>query len=133
MLAVHTQKAVALGRRLVNVWLATAAEGLPHVAAAHVRGGQDNRMVLAAWFCPRTLANLSKNRQVSVVVWDPASEQGFQLDGVVEAITEVAMLDGFVPGLEGPTPIPQAERELEIRVTAVLAFARASHSDVPLT
>ena len=39
----------------------------------------EGRVAVAAWFCPATVANLQKNRRVSLVIWDPKVDTGYQL------------------------------------------------------
>jgi hypothetical protein len=126
------EEAVALGRRLQQMFVATAdKKGLPHLAAAaeidYVAGRQ---VAVAAWFCPGTIDNLQENRQISLVIWDPLLDEGYQLLGTVESIEDTAMLNGYPSLPEQDPPLPQAERKLIIRVDQILAFSQAPHSDV---
>lgn len=124
--------AIRLAGKLEHIFVATAdSGGIPHVAAAgELSAVSGDRVAVSSWFCPGTLANLQNNKQIALVVWDPANDHGFQLLGVVEQIEEVAMLNGFAPELEGPAPIPQVERRLQVRVNKVIAFSHAPHSDI---
>ena len=123
-------KAVAMGERLGHVFVATADRaGLPHLAAAgKLKLGVNNRLLVSAWFCPGTVANLDQNQRVSLVVWDPGQDAGFQLLGTTERIEEMAMMDGIAPGRES-APLPQVQRRLHIRVDKILDFKHAPHSD----
>ena len=125
-------KAAALARKVGSILVATADRGgLPHLAAAGRLGeAGDGRLSVAAWFCPGTVRNIQENRRISLVVWDPASDTGYQLLGMVEKVRELAMLNGYIPGQEGKPQPPQVERELLVRVQRVLAFSRAPHSDL---
>ena len=67
---------------------------------------------MAAWFCPITVANLQKNRQVSLVIWEYKGDTGYQLLGETEKVEEIAMMNGYVPGAESRHPLPQVERQL---------------------
>jgi predicted pyridoxine 5'-phosphate oxidase superfamily flavin-nucleotide-binding protein len=125
------EKAVALAARVGTVFVATAdADGLPHVASAgRVATSPGGKVVLADWFCPGTVHNLGRNPRISIVIWDAARDEGFQLLGEVEAVKELGMLNGYRPGEgESPSP-PQVERELTVRVDRILVFTHAPHSD----
>lgn len=124
--------AIRLAQKLEHIFVATAdSGGIPHVAAAGELGAvSGDRVAVSAWFCPGTLANLQNNRQIALVVWDPEKDHGFQLLGVVEQIEDLAMLNGFAPGIEEQVPIPQIERRLHVRVKKVIGFSHAPHSDI---
>ena len=126
------QVAVTLGQKLGHVFVATAdSEGLPHVAAAgRLSLGKNGLVAVAAWFCPGTVMNLRHNPKVSLVMWDSEADAGYQLLGNVEKVKETAMLDGYIPEMEGKGPSPQVERELMVRVDKVIAFSHAPHSDL---
>jgi len=89
----------------------------------------DNRVHVAAWFCPGTVANLEENRRISLVVWDPLRDLGYQLLGETEKVEELAMMDGYAPGEEKNPPLPQVERQLTVRVDKITDFRHAPHSD----
>jgi uncharacterized protein len=131
MQAEHILKAVEMSQRLDHIIIATAdAGGLPHMAAAgHLDLGFKNRLEVTEWFCPGTVANLSRNRRICLVVWDSQSDRGYQLSGEVEHIQETAMLDGFAPELTERPPVPQIQRKLVVRVDTVLSFSHAHHTD----
>jgi hypothetical protein len=126
-------KAVALADKIPDVLIATAgAEGLPHLAsAAKLRAAPGGRVVLAEWFCAGALSNLQQNPRIAVVVWDSATDVGYQLLGEVESIDELSILDGYTPEQEAVSAFPQVERRLVVRVDEVLSFSRGPHSDVP--
>jgi len=123
------QKAVDLGNRVGYTFVATSdVKGLPHLAASRkIELELDGHLAVSEWFCPGTLANLDMNPQVSVVVWDHASDTGFQLIGESVGVEETAMLDGFYPTSKKPGP--QVERKLRIRVDKIMDFSQAPHSD----
>ena len=124
--------AIQLAKKIEHIFVATAdSSGIPHVAAANeLSHDSEEHVSVAAWFCPGTLSNLLSNKQISLVVWDPADDQGFQLLGEVEQIEELAMLNGFAPEIEAQTPMPQVERKLHVRVDKVIRFSHAPHSDI---
>ena len=43
---------------------------------------------------------------------------------------EQAIMNGYVPEMEDPTPPPQVERRLLVRVEKTVRFSHAPHSDV---
>lgn len=114
-------------------YVASADEaGFPHLAAGRDLQVPDSRHVaFEAWFCHVTLHNVAHNPRVAIAVTDPATGDGYQLLGVVEQAEDVAILDGFAPGLEEPG-MPQFETRLVVRVEQVMAFSAGVHSDRPL-
>ena len=105
------KKAIDLAGKVGHVFVATADDdGLPHVAAAgQIALRERARVALRAWFCPNTTANLDQNRRISLVVWDPAAADGFQLLGDVEKVVDLAVLDGYAPAAETQAPRTMAE------------------------
>ena len=124
--------AVALGQKLEHVFVATAnTEGLPHVAAAgRINLESEGLLTVAAWFCPGTVMNLRRNPNVSLVIWDEAADNGYQLMGKVEKVEETAMLNGYIPEREEKDSSPQVERRLIVRVEKAISFSHAPHSDL---
>ena len=125
-------KAVGLGRKTGHVLVATAdRSGLPHVASAgSLQSISDRYVEVEAWFCPGTVLNLQQNRLISLVVWEPATDQGYQILGEVENIADKMMMDGYAPETEERAPLPQTDRTLRVRVDRVVSFSQAPHSDV---
>lgn len=128
----NLDSAISLAEKLEHVYVATAdASGLPHVAAAgQLARVSNDHVAVAAWFCPGTLANLDVNLRISLVIWDPASDAGYQLLGEVEKVEEQAIMNGFLPGSESGPPMPQVERSLMVRVDRIIGFSHAPHSDM---
>ncbi len=124
-------EAVEIATKAGYVVIATAdPDGMPHITAAGRIELEGDRMVaITEWFCPGTVANLRENAGVAVVAWHKASDTGFQLLGRLETVKEVAVLDGYAPGLEGEPPLPQVERRLLIHVDRVMDFRLGPHSD----
>ncbi len=122
---------VTLAGRVGYVFVATAdAGGLPHLASARrLRRTSDGRLGVAEWFCPGTMANLEDNRRVALVAWEAESDTGYQALGRVEAVNELAILDGFTPADREASPQMQSEWELLVAVDEVLAFSQAPHTD----
>ncbi len=125
-------QAVGLAQRLQHVFVATTdGKGLPHMAAAgKLALTPEGRVAVAAWFCPTIVANLQKNRRVSLVIWDPKVDHGYQLLGETEKVEDIAMMNGYAPGVDSQPPLPQVERQLLVRVDKIIDFKHAPHSDV---
>lgn len=123
---------IDLAEQLGHVFVATAdSAGMPHVAAAaRMQRAPADRVAVSAWFCPGTVANLGDNRNISLVVWDPPSDRGYQLLGEVVQVEEEAVMNGYSAETEFGSPMPQVERKLVIRVAKILAFSHAPHSDL---
>jgi hypothetical protein len=128
--AIH--RAVSLGQNLQYIFVATSDKrGLPHVAAAgRIAPALDEKVAVSAWFCPGTLDNLQENHLVSLVIWDSASDKGYQLLGEVKKIEEEAIMNGYASELEAKGLTPQVERKLIVRVEKVIDFSQAPHSDI---
>ena len=124
--------AVELAEKLEHVFVATAdPSGMPHVATAgKLSQTSKDHVTVTAWFCPGTVANLSENRRISMLVWDAPSDKGYQLLGLVEKIEEVAMMNGYSPEIDETIVMPQVENRLLVRVDKIIAFSHAPHSDL---
>jgi hypothetical protein len=124
-------QALALAANVRTILVATAdAEGRPHMAVAgKILGLADGRVAVSEWFCPGTVANLEKNPRISLVVWDPGRDSGYQLVGEVEGVEDVAFLNGHLPELESVRPVPQTQRRVTVHVTGIMPFSRAPHTD----
>ncbi len=126
------ERPLALGKRLGRAFVLTADEnGVPHMAAAsRIDPSGDQHISISEWFCPGTLANLQINPHVSIVVWDPEEDVGFQMVGESEGWTEEAMMNGFTGDTPGESAFPQVERRVLVRVEKVIRFSHAPHSDL---
>ena len=126
------EKVLELAGQLKQVYVATAdSEGLPHVSAAGKLGVTPHGdFAVSDWFCPGTLSNGQVNPKVSLVVWRPDIDIGYQVLGTIIEIRDLAMLDGYTGEQAGPTRIPQVERQLIIRADKIIDFRHAPHSDI---
>jgi len=125
-------EAVDLARKVGHVLIATAdSRGMPHVtAAAQIAVAGSHSVAVTEWFCPGTVANLQKNRSISIVVWQARPDIGFQLLGTLEKVEDVGVLDGYAAGIEGEHPLPQVEKQLLVKVDKIFDFRMGPHSDV---
>jgi hypothetical protein len=105
------------------------AMGTPHLAVGRdLKVVDPEHIVFEAWFCPKTLENVSGNPQVAIAVTDPSSGMGFQLSGVVENTSPVGILNGYIPEVEEPGT-PQVESRLMIRIVRLMEFSPGAHTD----
>lgn len=116
------ENAVALAERRQHLLISTTDKsGIPHIASV---GSFDrlepNKVTLDDWHCPATLLNLQDNSNIALVVWDIATDAGYQLLGEVEAVRPSAYASNT------------RDRELVVRVHKVLSFSHASHTDMEL-
>ena len=131
--AARVSDAVELGHRTGFVLLATAdTSGVPNLAVANIiEHISEDRLAVSSWFCPNTIANLKRNPHLDVVVWDSDTDEGYQILGTAEQVTETAVIDGYVP--EDPQSrrrLAQTEQEVRVKVEKVLSFARTPYCDV---
>lgn len=126
------KRAVAMAKEVGHLFLATAdAAGSPHIAVVkEIAPGPGDAVFLTMWPCQYTFANIENNPKVSLVVWHQARDTGYQLAGEVENIENVAVLNGYLPGLENKKHYPQEEIKVRVRITKVLNFQQAPHLDV---
>ena len=125
--------ALRLAEQGATVLLATASpEGEPHLTAVSSLEEVEAPVLQATgWFCPRAVANVDRNPRVALLVLD-AGADGFQLTGEVVSAEQLAMLDGYDPGLEGAEPLPQVQWSFRVVVEEVLAHADRAHADTPV-
>jgi hypothetical protein len=119
-----------LGKNRI-VMVATAdTSGQPHLTAAGEIDVHENYgAAVTEWFCPMTIVNAEVGRKISVVAWDPETDTGVQLTGLVSEVNMLGMLDGYSPLTEDAEPEMQIQRRLCIDVEKVLKFSKAHHSD----
>jgi uncharacterized protein len=120
-----------LAAKVGHVFIATAdSNGQPHIAAAgKLAQTPEKHLMLTEWFCPGTLANLQMNSHLSIVIWDPDVDSGYQIIGELEAIKDIGILDGYPKSQVRPS-IPQVERQLLLHVDKILGFKRSPHTDL---
>jgi len=114
-----------------SIFMVTAdAAGMPHLAAAGTLNQTDESHVeVTDWFCPGSVANMRENQGVSIVVYEPGKDFGYQLVGKALNVEELGVLDGYSPEMEGREPLPQVLWRVKIEVDKIMAFKRAPHTD----
>ena len=125
-------EAMEIAKRIGYVFLTTADRtGSPHICIVQPISIDDqDRFKLMAWFCQYSLKNLQENTKVTVVVWDPVKDTGYQLVGAIDDMQEVAELDGYAVGLEEKKHFPQVEWKILVRVEKIFNFQKSPHIDV---
>lgn len=125
-------KAAQIADRVGHVLVASAADDCtPHVATAgQMRLLPDSVVRVTAWFCPATVSNIQDNPRVSLVVWDTQTDEGYQLVGRAEGMADLSIMDGYIPGERMTAPLPQVQRQIDVRVEEILHFTRGPHSDM---
>ena len=109
-----------------------AADDHPHLAlGSHIRALDGDHLVFENWFCETTLRNVDHNPRVAVAVMKSDSGTGYQFVGTVVHGFDVAILDGYRPGVEPPGE-PQTLTRFVVRVDEILAFCSGIHTDLPL-
>jgi hypothetical protein len=123
------EPAVALGRRVQHLFLAMVdGQGVPYVnSARQIEQLAGNQFAVEEWICPLTVTNLGLNPKTAVLVWDPATDGGYEILGEVLMFEDQAFLNGFAPEVEkGENDyLPQVKRRLIIRAERITAFRRA--------
>ena len=93
------RESVRLAQAAGFVMIATANEqGMPHITAAgrlELTDENEADIAVTEWFCPGTVANLQKNKHVSIVVWTKKLETGYQLLGQLTGVRDIGILDGY--------------------------------------
>lgn len=124
-------------RRLLEtapyVFVATSdASGQPHVAISElVVVSGDSFLTFENLFCPTTLQNISGNRHVAVVAFEPGTGTGYQLIGSV-ARSEATMHPDGASGHGNQDEYPVLTR-FSVKVYQILEFSGGIHSDIPIT
>ena len=126
------EKVKRLVRKSGIVFLATTdRKGTPHIAASEgMTFTEDGKALFKAWFCLKTIENLSENGKLSLAILNPKTKEGYQILGEIERIDRGAILDGYGPDNEEKwAGYPQAEHQLLIRVQKVASLTSGPHSD----
>ena len=118
--------AVAIAKDRGRIFVSTVGlDGVLHlmIAGAIAKTGQ-NSISVTEWECPRTSSNLinqdqAGSRSVSIVIWDEAQDEGYQLLGSV--------IRGTSPG--SLSPQPPIEETMNVYVSAALKFSKTYHND----
>jgi hypothetical protein len=125
------EQAIALGKRLEHFFVAwVGTEGFPYVnSARRIEQVAENQFAVEEWICPLTIKHLSENSKMAVLIWDPASDDGYEILGEVLMFESQAYLNGFAPEVEKDAYLPQVKRKLIVRAEKITAFTHALRCD----
>ena len=125
------ERAIELGKRLEHFFVAwVGAEGFPYMnSARRIEQVAENQFAVEEWICPLTLKHLSENSKMAVLIWDPASDDGYEILGEVLMFESQAFLNGFAPEVEEDAYLPQVKRKLIVRAEKITAFSHALRCD----
>jgi tRNA G37 N-methylase Trm5 len=125
------ERAIALGKRVEHFFVAlVGADGFPYVnSARQIEQVAENQFAIEEWICPLTVKHLSENPKMAVLIWDPASDDGYEILGEVLMFESQAFLNGFAPEVEEDAYLPQVKRKVIIRAEKITAFSHALRCD----
>jgi len=131
MNAKKLERAIALGKRVEHFFVAlVGADGFPYVnSARQIEQVAENQFAIEEWICPLTVKHLSENPKMAVLIWDPASDDGYEILGEVLIFENQAFLSGFAPEVEEDAYLPQVKRKVIIRAEKITAFSHALRCD----
>ena len=69
------------------------------------------------------------NPKIAVLIWDPLTDDGYEILGEVLMFEGQAILNGFAPEVEVNAYLPQVKRRLIIRAEKITAFSHALRCD----
>jgi hypothetical protein len=98
-------------------------------SARRIEQVAENQFAVEEWICPLTLKHLSENSKMAVLIWDPASEDGYEILGEVLMFESQAFLNGFAPEVDEDAYLPQVKRKLIVRAEKITAFSHALRCD----
>jgi hypothetical protein len=121
------ERAIALGRKVEHSFIAMVdGKGVPYVnSVRQIEQVADNQFAVEEWICPMTVTNLGENPKLALVIWDPATDEGYEIIGEVLMFEGQAFLNGFAPEVEENAYLPQVRRRLIIRAEQIAAFSHA--------
>ncbi len=124
-------QAIALGKKVEHFFIAVVdGKGVPYVnSARQIEQEADHQFAIEEWICPLTVTNLSENPKLAVLIWDPATDDGYEILGEVLMFEGQAFLNGFAPEVEENAYLPQVRRRLIIRAERITAFSHALRCD----
>jgi hypothetical protein len=125
------ERAIDLGKRVEHLFVALVGDGgFPYVnSARRIEQVAANQFALEEWFCPLTVQHLSENPRLAVLIWDPATDDGYEILGEALMFESGAYLNGFLPGLEEGADFSQVNRKLIIRAEKISPFSHALRCD----
>lgn len=123
--------AVNLGKKLEHLFISlNGTEGFPYINSAHgIEQIAENQVAIEEWTCPVTVRDLSEHPEMAILIWDPATDDGYEILGRVLMIESQECLNGYAPEAEQNTFAPQVRRRLFIRAEKIVAFSHDLRCD----
>jgi uncharacterized protein len=125
------EQAIELSQRVGHFFIALlGTDGFPYVnSARQLEQIAQNQFAIEEWVCPLTVKQLSENPKMAVLIWDPSTDDGFEILGQVLMFESQSFLNGFAPEVEQDVHLPQVKRKLIIRAERITAFRHALRCD----
>ncbi len=125
------ERAIALGKKVEHLFIAIVdGKGVPYVnSVRQIEQVADNQFAIEEWICPLTVTNLGENPKLALVIWDPATDDGYEIIGEVLMFEGRAFLNGFAPEVEENAYLPQVKRRVIIRAEQIAAFSHTLRCD----
>ncbi|MFP4164666.1 MAG: hypothetical protein ACLFQB_10180 [Chitinispirillaceae bacterium] len=118
-----------LSRRTGFILVATGGcGGFPHLSVAQNLTFADDTILLEGWYCPEMLSGLEQNNRFSLTVWDPRTDEGYQIQAVMTKMSQNRILDGYQPA-DNEEAVPQVRWSVSARLEKISRFNHSPHSD----
>ncbi len=118
------ERAIEFGKRLDHFFVAlVGSDGFPSVTSARkIEQVSETQLAVDEWICPLAVKHLSENSKMAVLIWDPASDDGYEILGEVLMFESLAFLSGFPPEVEEDAYLPQGKRRLIVQAEKITSF-----------
>jgi hypothetical protein len=125
------ERAIKLAKRVEHFLVAlVGGDGFPYVnSARQIEQVADTQFAVEEWICPLTVQHVSDHPQMAVFIWDPATDDGYEILGEVLMFEGQAFLNGFAPEVEESATRAQVKRKLIVRAEKITAFRQALRCD----
>jgi hypothetical protein len=125
------ERAVALGRKLEHFFIAlVGSDGFPYVTSVReIERVAENQLAIEEWICNATVTHIAENAKIAVLIWDPATGDGYEVFGNVQMFESRAFMNGFAPEAETRTSLNKVKRRLVIKAERTIAFSQVLNCD----
>lgn len=101
----------------------TSAEGEPNVIAVYWKHIADESTIwLIDNYMNKTLSNLEKNPRVCVSLWDPESNEGYELKGTATYSSEGETFDKAKAWIQSINPKKNPKGVVEVKVSEIFTI-----------
>jgi hypothetical protein len=125
------EQAIELGKRVGHFVIAVVgSEGFPYVnSARQIEQAGANQLAIEEWICPLTVKHVREHPKMAIFIQDLAADSGYEILGEVLLFENRAFLNGFAPGVEESSHLPQVQRRLIIRAEKITEFSHVLRCD----